>query len=237
MFEQTQSSSYPLLIVLTTQSAPRLVRAYGGQHAEAHLLHGGSVVLRPPKAPSLVVSFGLCLFCLIGCGGHGGSTPAQPDFGFTVSPGNLRVPAGGSGYATVTVTRSNGFDGPVNFALSGAPVGVSASGTVATGATILRLPIVVGTDTTPQTTSALLLTGQAGALTHTLPFSLTVAPALPPDNLSPGSVQAFGKRQTATGIENQGFGGEAMHAIPVQDSSGAAQVRPGFYPSATPQKP
>ena len=189
---------------------------------------------------SLAISL-LCLpFVACGGGGGGGATappPASPTFSLAVSPASLQIPAGGSGYMTVTVSRLNGFQGTIAVAGIGFPVGVSASGSVADGSNTLQLPIVVGASVTPTTFASLQVEGRSGSLTQAAPFSLTVKAPLPPGQLSTDVAQAAGGRQQAGQVVNQVVVMEPLRATSAANASGTVQIRHGFLPSGTPIKP
>lgn len=172
----------------------------------------------------------------LACGG-GGSSPAPPaaaDFSLQVMPGSLQIPAGGSGFMTVTLARLNGFSSAVTISGVGFPAGVVASGTVAAGTTTLQLPIIVAAGVTPSTYSGLSLRGQAGTLSRTSSISLTVAQALAPGQLRDDLVQAAGGRQIGGSFENQAVVQEGLPARTVKDANDSAQVRHGFYPNGVP---
>jgi hypothetical protein len=74
--------------------------------------------------------------------------PPRPDFRLAVNPRNPNVPAGGCIPLTVTATRRDGFDGPIQVELTDLAPGLKASsGTIAPG----------------QTSTTLLLSADAGA--------------------------------------------------------------------------
>ena len=177
------------------------------------------------------------LLALAACGGGHKSSPPTADFSLVVSPSNLSVPSGGGGYVTVTANRLAGFTGPITVSLMGAPAGVFASGTIPTGATTLNFPIEVAPGIATQNLSSLSIDGVSGTLDHQVAFALTVAAALPPDNLSSDSVQAAGGRQTSAAVDNQAFLGGPVRTMTVKDTASTTQVRPGFTPSGSPQNP
>jgi WD40 repeat protein len=53
----------------------------------------------------------------------------RPDFRLTVHPENPNVPRGGSMIITATITRIDGFEGPVDVGLEGLPSGITATAT------------------------------------------------------------------------------------------------------------
>ena len=180
------------------------------------------------------------LAALIGCGGGGTSTPAPvatPTFALAVSPGSLQIPAGGSGFVVVTISRLNGFRGDVALAGLGFPAGTSASGLVPDGATSLQLPIAVNGTVAQSTFADLRIEGRSGNLVQTAPFSLTVRAPLPPSQISVDLAQAAGGRQQGGTVENIVVVQEPLRAIPAADASGNVKVRHGFLPSGSPLKP
>lgn len=189
----------------------------------------------PLKLPSVVLAS-----CLLACGGgsgRGGSTPAPPaaaDFSLQVAPGSLQIPAGGSGFLTLTVSRLNGFSPAVTITGVGFPAGVVISGTVPAGASTLQLPVVVGADVPPSAYTGLSLRAQAGALGHEAPFSLTVTQALEPGQLRDDLVQAAGGRQAWGAYENQAVVREGVSILTARDVNDGIRARHGFYPSGTP---
>lgn len=170
-------------------------------------------------------------------GGGGGNTPAPPaaaDFSLQVTPGSLQIPAGGSGFVTLTLSRLNGFSSAVTITGVGLPVGVVVGGIVPVGATTLQLPVAVATGVPPSAYAGLSLRAQAGTLSHDTPFQLTVAQALAPGQLRDDSVQAAGGRQTGGTFENQAIVREGFSALTVKDANDSTRVRHGFYPSGVP---
>lgn len=170
-------------------------------------------------------------------GGGGGSQPAPPaaaDFSLQVTPANLQIPAGGSGYVTVTLSRLNGFTAAVTVTGVGFPAGVVVGGTVPAGATTLQLPVTVASGVTPTAYAGLSLRAQGGGLSHDTAFGLTVAQPLPPGQLRDDLVQAAGGRQTGGAFENQAIVREGLPAQVVKDANDSTRVRHGFYPSGIP---
>lgn len=178
--------------------------------------------------------------CLLACGGGsggGGSTPVPPaaaDFSLQVAPGSLQIPAGGSGFITLTLARLNGFSSAVTITGVGFPAGVVISGTVPAGASTLQLPVVVGANVPPSAYTGLSLRAQAGTLGHDAPFSLTVAQALAPGQVRDDLVQAAGGHQTGGVYENQAVVREGVSILTARDASDGTRARHGFYPSGAP---
>jgi hypothetical protein len=105
------------------------------------------------------------------------STAPAPGFTLAVAPATVSIIQGGTGTATATVTRTNGFAGAVNIAVSGVPQGVtitpdpaSIPGNVATS----TLNITVPADFTPGT-HTITVTGTAeGIADQSTTFTLEV---------------------------------------------------------------
>ena len=77
---------------------------------------------------------GLCaagmLLLIPAMNGCSSSTGGRPAYTLSASPGSLQVPAGGSGYAVVSVVRTYGFAGAVTLSIPELPAGVVASGEI-----------------------------------------------------------------------------------------------------------
>lgn len=172
-----------------------------------------------------------------GGGGGGGSQPAPPataDFSLQVTPANLQIPAGGSGYVTLTLSRLNGFTSAVTITGLGLPAGIVVGGTMPAGSATLQLPVTVAPGVTPTAYAGLSLRAQGGGLSHDVPFALTVAQPLAPGQLRDDLVQAAGGRQSGGAFENQAIVREGLPAQLVKDASDSIRVRHGFYPSGIP---
>ncbi len=174
------------------------------------------------------------LACGGGVGGNTSAPPAAADFSLQVAPGSLQIPAGGSGYITLTLSRLNGFASAVSIVGVGFPAGVAASGTVPIGVTTLQLPVVVATGVTPSAYADLSLRATVGTLSHDAPFGLTVAQALPPGQLRDELVQGTSGRSTGGAFENQAIVREGFSALTLRDANDSIRMRHGFYPSGVP---
>jgi uncharacterized membrane protein len=139
-------------------------------------------------------------------------TLAVTDFSLSESLSSVTVVAGTCGNDTITITPANGFGGGVSFSLSGLPAGGSSTfspGTVmAAGSSTLA---ICTTASTAAGTFPLTLTATSGGLSHSLPLSLAVSTAPPPDfSLSASSVTitagSSGNSTITVGAIN-GFGG------------------------------
>jgi len=115
---------------------------------------------------------------------QGASSPPAPDsVGFLVSASASQLGAAPTGSAStaLTVTSSGGFSGPVAFSLSGLPSGASSSFTPASSVSVSAGAVVADTLTIKTYSVApgaypLMLVATSGALSHSVPLRLTVAP-------------------------------------------------------------
>jgi hypothetical protein len=92
----------------------------------------------------------------------------RPDFRLTVTPRNPNVPAGGSIPVTVTASRMDGFDGPIDVSIEGLPAGITAShGRIQPGQVLTTL--VLSADRNAKLTGAVPLNvfGRDSAHEHT----------------------------------------------------------------------
>ena len=171
-------------------------------------------------------------------GGGGASSQAPPtpvaDFSLQVSPANVQIPAGGSAYVTVTLSRLNGMSSSVTLTGVGLPAGIVTGGTIPIDASTLQLPIAVDPGVSATAYAGTALRGQVGSLTHDAAFGLTVAPALPASHLRVDLVEAAGGRQTGGTLENHGVARELTPSQLVKDANDATRVRQGFTPAGQP---
>jgi uncharacterized membrane protein len=98
-----------------------------------------------------------------------------PDFAVTATPASVSVPRGQAAGYTVSVTGSGGFLANVSLAVSGLPVGSTATFSVQKlppgRSTTLR---ITTSGSTPRATYSLTVSGTANGTTHTARVSLTV---------------------------------------------------------------
>ena len=186
----------------------------------------------------------LFLALLTACGGGGGAAktdvppaPAPADFSLVATPATVQIPAGGSAYITVTLSRLSGFSGAVALSGAGLPVGVVASGIMPADSTTLQLPIAVDPGVAAATFAGTSLQGQSGSLLHSTPLALTVAAALPSSHLRTDLVQAAGGRQAGGNLENHAVAREGLPASTVKDANDSTRLRHGFDPTGTPTHP
>src|ERR1039457_6510136 len=103
-----------------------------------------------------------------------GSNLAQ-DFSLGISPSSQTVVAGASATYTVTATSINGFDGVVNFGISGLPSGATGSfnppSVTGSGSSTLTIQT---SGSTPIATTTITASGSSGALNHQANASLDV---------------------------------------------------------------
>ena len=101
-----------------------------------------------------------------------------PDFSLKISPASQTVAAGGSATYTLSVTGENGFNGAVNFSVSGLPTGMTGSfqptSVTGSGSTTLTIKITAGA---PAGTFTMKVTGSSSSLSHTAIASLTLTNA------------------------------------------------------------
>lgn len=187
------------------------------------------------RRPVWVLPVTVLLPLLLACGGGKSSPPPSvADFSLRVTPASVSVPAGGSAFVTVTLTRLNGFDAPVTLSGTGFPSGVVASGIIPAGSTTLQLPVAVDPAVAAKAYSGLAIRGRWGLLVRDAAFDLTVALALPPSHLRVDGVQAAGVRQAGGTFVNVGVGQEPLPATTVKDANDTIRVRHGFDPTGTP---
>ena len=101
-------------------------------------------------------------------------TAATSDFSLSASPGSRSIKRGQSTSYSITITRVNGFSGPVTFSLSVLPSGVtgtfSVNNTTGTSSTLS----ITNTGSATSATYTLTITGTSGLLTHTVTVTLTL---------------------------------------------------------------
>jgi hypothetical protein len=158
---------------------------------------------------------------------------ATPDFALATTPASQTVTAGAGTSYTTTVTASGGFNGTVNFSVSGLPAG--AAGTFnptsvnTSGSTTLSV-------TTSSTTAAgsypLTITGTSGSIVHTNSVTLVVNAAPVPDysvSATPASqtvIQGSGTSYTATVTPVNGFTGTVTFSVTGLPSGAAGTFNP-----------
>lgn len=97
------------------------------------------------------------------------------DFVVTAHPTSASVSRGGSATVTVSVSGTGGFTGTVNLAVSGVPIGASATWSSAKVTVPGTSKLVVRTSVfTSRRSYKLTITGTSGTLKHSVPVTLTV---------------------------------------------------------------
>jgi alpha-mannosidase len=99
------------------------------------------------------------------------------DFALSVSSAGISVPQGRSAATRIMVIPRGGFNGKVNLAVSGLPAGVTAAFSPASTTGISTMTLTTSRSTSPATT-AVIVTGVSGDLSHTLRTGLAVTPVL-----------------------------------------------------------
>jgi hypothetical protein len=119
----------------------------------------------------------------LGCGGGGdstGVTPAPGAITVSLSAPSLNVTQGQSGTLLLTLARKNGFSGPVDLLIEGAPAGVTVTctpSTIPVGAASSSLEVAVAR-TAVAATYSLTVRGRASGVSDQIAtFSLTVGVA------------------------------------------------------------
>ncbi len=88
----------------------------------------------------------------------------RPDYRLAVNPRNPNVPAGGVIPLTVTATRMDGFDGPIDLEIVGLPKGLKATkGTVGAGQATATLLLSADAEATLESAAQLTISGKAQA--------------------------------------------------------------------------
>jgi hypothetical protein len=167
-------------------------------------------------------------FKFANCGGA-----PTPDFALATTPASQTVAAGAGTSYTTTVTASGGFNGTVNFSVSGLPTG--ATGTFnptsvnTSGSTTLS---VTTSGTTPAGSYPLTITGTSGSIVHTNSVTLVVNAVATPDysiSATPASqtvTQGAGTSYTATVTPSGGFTGTVTFSYSGLPTGAAATFNP-----------
>jgi hypothetical protein len=142
------------------------------------------------------------------------------DFSASAAPASVAVIAAQSGMSTITVTATNGFNGPVTLTCAaGLPSGVTCSfvpPSVIPGSAPATSTLTIATSaTTPVGTSNVTVIGTSGSVSHDTEVSLMVNPIPAPADftvaaspLSPATVSAGGSAtSTITITPMNGFNG------------------------------
>jgi hypothetical protein len=97
----------------------------------------------------------------------------SPNFTLSASPTSLKIPLGGTGTSTITITPTGGFDGEVTLNANGLPKGMTASFSPDPATSTSTLTIDVSDSTTPGT-YAVSVSGTSGSLSNSTTIKVTV---------------------------------------------------------------
>ncbi|MBP1627798.1 MAG: hypothetical protein H6Q00_2273 [Holophagaceae bacterium] len=187
----------------------------------------------------IVLCLGLSLS--IGCSGHGGGggvfSNLEQRFSLSASPASLEIPSGGSGYLTVTATRSGGFTGAITLAVENLPTGVVASGSIPADASTGRLTIAVAEGVAAQNLGSLSLQGSSGTKKQTTSLALSILAPLPASSLPTGSTVASGSDQTGGSLQNHAVALEHVSITTAKNPQETVELRHGFLPTPQPSLP
>jgi uncharacterized membrane protein len=156
-----------------------------------------------------------------------------PDFALATTPASQTVTAGAGTSYTTTVTPSGGFNGTVNFSVSGLPAGAAGTfnpaSVTTSGSTTLS---VTTSSTTPAGSYPLTITGTSGSIVHTNSVTLVVNAAPVPDysvSATPASqtvIQGSGTSYTATVTPVNGFTGTVTFSVAGLPAGAAGTFNP-----------
>lgn len=125
------------------------------------------------------------------------SLAPAPSFALSLSPTSLSLTAGASGSTQATVTPSNGFSSLVSFSIAGLPSGASSSfSPTSLGAGAGSSTLTLQSGTAAAGTYPLTVTASGGGLSHSAPFSLSIAAACTHDTWGSWAQGFFGNNCT-----------------------------------------
>lgn len=158
--------------------------------------------------------------------------PATPDFSVAASPASQTVAPGAGTSYTVSVTPSGGFNGTVNFSVSGLPAGATASFNPASVNTSGSSTMSVSTSaSTPAGTYPLTITGTSGSISHTASVTLVVANTNANFSISATPASRSVRRRasttyTVTITPSGGFNGNVSFSVTGLPSGATASFNP-----------
>ena len=157
-------------------------------------------------------------------------TSQQADFSVTAIPSSRKVPPGTGTTYSVSVTPSAGFNGTVNFSVSGLPSGATAAfnPTSVTGSGSSTLSITTSSSTPPGN-YPLTIKAASGNLTHTAKVSLQVADFS--ISASPSS-QTVGRNSKTTFTVSVAALGPFTASVTFSVSGLPARVTSSFVPTS-----
>lgn len=93
--------------------------------------------------------------------------PPRPDFRLSVNPRNPNVPVGGTIPVTVTASRLDGFDGPIEVSVENLPAGLRATrGTIAPGQVTATVLLSADPDAKLEDAKPLKILGRSSSIAH-----------------------------------------------------------------------
>jgi uncharacterized membrane protein len=156
-----------------------------------------------------------------------------PDYSVAVEPTSLSILRGGSGNATVTITRSGGFAGDVGLTLVSPPAGISAAfNPPSTTGTTSALRVDVATSVTAGDYALTIRASASGLPNRDVPLSVSVSD--PPDYalaLNPSALTIDRGTSASTAVEITRSGGFAG-AVQLSLDGAPAGVTAAFNPPA-----
>ncbi len=113
------------------------------------------------------------------------SVTASADFALTATPSMTVAEGSQSNLVRLSLSGVGGFSGTVVFTVSNLPAGVIAIPNTSKLRIGQSQPVVfVASETAPQGTSTVTITGVSGSLAHTVPVMLTVGPPITPAQIT-----------------------------------------------------
>jgi hypothetical protein len=140
------------------------------------------LIARQTRFHWLAIALSVAPIC--GCGGSlassgTGGTGSTADFSISANVSNLSLTSGSQQPVILSATALNGFSGTISVVVSGLPAGVTAS--PSTFSLVPGTPQQVGlaaSSTAAASTSTVQFVATSGTLSHTVPVTLSVKPAV-----------------------------------------------------------
>jgi len=178
---QTPDAATISRVVLVRNGA--VTHAFGMDQREVELAftaQSGSLFVTAPPNGNIAPPGYYMLFLLNSAGVPSVATfvqvTSQSDFALTATPSSQKIPPGTGTSYSVSVAPSGGFNGTVNFIVSGLPSGATAifspSSVMGSGSSTLS---ITTSSSTPPGSYPLTVTATSGNLAHTAKVSLQVA--------------------------------------------------------------
>jgi uncharacterized membrane protein len=160
-----------------------------------------------------------------------------PGITATLEPGQATVVQGANAAATVTITRTGGYTGPVDLALEGLPAGVTGSfnpATIPAGSTTSTLTLAAAENAAPGTATITVRGSGPGIAPRSASLPVTVA--MPPGvalSISPGQIEAVQGSSGSTTVMITRIGGFAG-PLTLSAENLPAGVTASFEPATIP---